>query len=56
MPTEVKQLILSLLRIALPTLFIVATVAFVSIPYSLGHQPGESQTARLHAGEPRHMT
>jgi hypothetical protein len=56
MPTEVKQLIFSLLRVALPTLFIVATVAFVSIPYSLGHQPGDMQQASLHTGEPRHMT
>ncbi|MGM9425807.1 hypothetical protein [Hydrogenophaga sp. MI9] len=56
MPTEVKQLILSMLRVALPTLFVVATVAFVSIPYSLGHQPGDLQQASLHAGEPRHMT
>lgn len=56
MPTEVKHLILSMLRVALPTLFIVATVAFVSIPYSLGHVPGDVQQASLHAGEPRHMT
>lgn len=56
MPIEAKQLILSMLRVALPTLFVVASVAFVSIPYSLGHQPGEAQQASLHAGEPRHMT
>ena len=56
MPIEAKQLILSMLRVALPTLFAVATVAFVSIPYSLGHQPGEAQQASLHTGQLRHMT
>ena len=56
MPNEARQLILSMLRVALPTLLIVATVAFVSIPYSLGHQPGEAQQASIHAGELRHMT
>lgn len=56
MPAEVKQLVLSMLRVALPTLFTVATVAFVSIPYSLGHPPGEPPQASTNTGEARHMT
>ena len=56
MPAEVKQLVLSMLRVALPTLFTVATVAFVSIPYSLGHPPGEPPQASTNTGQARHMT
>jgi hypothetical protein len=56
MPNDIKPLVFSMLRVVFATVFVVATVAFVSIPYSLGHQPGENQQVSAHAGEARHMT
>lgn len=38
----------------LPTLLVVATVAFITMPYTLGHHPGEAATAPPVAA--KHMT
>ncbi len=37
-------------------LLVVATVAFISIPSSLSHHPGEATVARTDLGCQRHLT
>lgn len=52
---DLKNFIATVLtRAVLPTLLVVATVAFVAIPYTLGHHPGDAETTPQAAG--RHMT
>lgn len=41
MNPHIKSFIANVLMAVLPTLLLVATTAFVSIPYSLGHHPGD---------------
>lgn len=54
MNSHLKSFVQSVLRAVLPTLFIVALSAFVSIPYSLGHHPGDTPLAA--AGVARHVS
>lgn len=51
---DLKMFIRSLLWAVIPTLFLVASTAFITIPFALGHHPGDSVTA-LDASA-RHMT
>lgn len=41
MNPHIKSFIANVLVAVLPTLLLVATTAFISIPYSLGHHPGD---------------
>lgn len=41
MNPHVKSFVATVLMAVLPPLLLVATTAFVSIPYVLGHHPGE---------------
>ena len=41
-------------RAVLPTLFLVGAVAFITMPYTLGHHPGEAAASTQAAA--RHMT
>lgn len=54
MNADIKNLILAWIRVVAPTLFLVATTAFLTIPYSLGHHPGDSTPALTDSV--RHMT
>ena len=45
MNPHLKSFAQSVLCAVLPTLFVVALTAFVSIPYSLGHHPGDTPLA-----------
>ena len=54
MNADLKTFITALLRVVLPTLLVVATVAFTTLPYSLGHHPGEHASAPHPA--PVHLT
>ena len=51
---DLKSFIFSMLRVALPVLMLVATVAFVTMPYALGHHPGDQGTTA--PAFSRHMT
>ena len=42
MNTDLRHFILSVSRVVIPTLLVVATIAFWAIPFALGHHPGES--------------
>lgn len=43
MNTDLRNFIVSVLtRAVLPTLLLVAAVAFITMPYTLGHHPGEA--------------
>jgi hypothetical protein len=54
MDHDLKEFVLSMLRAALPAAMLVATAAFITIPYTLGHHPGEpSATEQM---PDRHMT
>ncbi len=45
---DLKNFVISLvLRAVLPALLLVAAVAFSSMPYTLGHHPGEAGTTPL---------
>jgi hypothetical protein len=47
MNADLKHFIVTVLgRAVLPTLLLVTTVAFFSVPYSLGHHPGEEGGVR----------
>ncbi len=54
MQADIQYFIQPIARVIVTTLFAVFTVAFVSVPYSLGAHPGDPQTAQ--AAEPRHLT
>lgn len=55
MNSDLKAFLQPLVRVVAATLFAVCSVAFVSVPYVLGHQPGEpAEIAK--ADGPRHMT
>ncbi|MDI1272888.1 hypothetical protein [Polaromonas sp.] len=54
MNQDLRAFIFSMVRIVLPAVFLVAMMAFVSIPYTLGHHPGDPVAAE--SGAPRHMT
>ncbi|MGC1173179.1 hypothetical protein [Polaromonas sp.] len=54
MNQDLKAFVFSVLRIVLPAVFLVAGMAFVSIPYTLGHHPGDPVTTPSEAS--RHMT
>lgn len=41
-------------RAVLPTLLLVAAVAFITMPYTLGHHPGEART--MPQATARHMS
>lgn len=41
MNPHIKSFVSPILMAVLPTLLVVATTAFISIPYVLGHHPGE---------------
>jgi hypothetical protein len=41
MNPHIKSFVANVLMAVLPALFLVATTAFVCIPYSLGHHPGD---------------
>ena len=55
MNTDLQNFLRPLVQVIAATLFAVCTVAFVSVPYSLGHVPGEP-TSLAQADGPRHMT
>jgi hypothetical protein len=55
MNTDLKDFIRPLVQVIAATLFAVCTVAFVTLPYSLGHIPGDP-TALAHADGARHLT
>lgn len=55
MNTDLKNFLRPLVQVIAATLFAVCSVAFVSVPYSLGHVPGEP-TSLAQADGPRHMT
>lgn len=55
MNTDLKNFLQPLFQVIAATLFAVCTVAFVSVPYSLGRVPGEP-TVLAQADGPRHMT
>jgi hypothetical protein len=54
MNPHLKSFAQSVLCAVLPTLFVVALTAFVAIPYSLGHHPGDTPVAT--AGVARHVS
>jgi hypothetical protein len=54
MNADLKNFAMPILRVIAATLFMVFSVAFVSVPYSLGAQPGEPVVAQQ--ASPRHMT
>lgn len=49
-----KEFVRSVLHVVVPTLGLVAVVAFTTMPVSLGHHPGEAPTTQTLL--PRHMT
>ncbi len=55
MNTDLKNFIRPLAQVIGATLFAVCTVAFMSMPYALGHLPGEPSVL-AQADGPRHMT
>jgi len=54
MQADLKHFIQPIARVVATTLFAVFTVAFLSVPYSLGGHPGDQQVAQT--TEPRHLT
>ncbi len=54
MNTSLRNFIATYLGVVLGTLFVVAFIAFVSVPYTLGRHPGEAPAVTQ--PEPRHMT
>lgn len=55
MDVHAKALIVSVLRVVLAGFFLVASVAFATIPYALGYHPGESVPASDRQ-VPRHLS
>lgn len=55
MNTDLKNFLQPLVQVIAATLFVVCTVAFLSVPYTLGQHPGDPQVVSQQAG-PRHMT
>ena len=55
MNTDLQNFLRPLAQVIGATLFAVCTVAFVSMPYALGHFPGEP-TVLAQADGARHMT
>lgn len=55
MPYEIQAFVRTYLSVVLATLFVVASCAFIGIPYSLGQQPGDPQVNAQMQG-PRHLT
>jgi hypothetical protein len=52
---ELKNFIVTVVtRAALPTLLLVAAVSFITMPYTLGHHPGEAAASPQAAA--RHMS
>jgi hypothetical protein len=52
---DLKNFIITVVtRAVLPTLLLVAAVSFITIPYALGHHPGEAAASPQAAA--RHMT
>ncbi|WP_298235652.1 hypothetical protein [uncultured Azohydromonas sp.] len=47
MNPDLRNFVSSLTRVLLPIAFAVATTAFVSIPMTLGHIPGDAVVARV---------
>lgn len=54
MNADLKQFVQPLVLVIVATLFAVLTVAFLTMPYTLGTHPGDHPTEQLAA--PRHMT
>lgn len=54
MNTDLKNFLKPLSQVIAATLFVVFTVAFLSIPYVLGGHPGDPQVAQQDSS--RHMT
>ncbi|MEZ5702818.1 MAG: hypothetical protein R3E42_14060 [Burkholderiaceae bacterium] len=54
MDHELKQFIRLLVGVVATTLFVVFSVAFLTLPYALGTTPGQLPVAE--AGVDRHMT
>ncbi len=44
-----------IIRVVLPPLVVMAAVAFITMPYTLGHHPGEASVA-VERTDYRHMT
>lgn len=55
MNTDLKHFLRPLVQVIAATLFAVCTVAFVTLPYSLGHIPGDPAVL-AQADGPRHLT
>jgi hypothetical protein len=55
MNTDLKNFLRPLVQVIAATLFAVLTVAFVTVPYSLGHLPGDTAVL-AQADGPRHFT
>ena len=55
MPYEIQAFVRTYLSVVLTTLFVVASCAFITVPYSLGQQPGDLQ-ANAQTQVPRHLT
>ena len=52
---DLKNFIITVVtRAVLPTLLLVAAVSFITLPYTLGHQPGDAASSPPAAA--RHMT
>lgn len=49
MDPDLKDFVGSLARVVLPIVLDVATTAFVSVPMTLGHVPGDTVVARVPA-------
>lgn len=55
MNTDLKDFLRPLVQVIATTLFAVCSVAFVTLPYSLGHIPGDPAVL-AQADGPRHLT
>lgn len=55
MNTDLKDFLRPLVLVIATALYAVCTVAFVTLPYSLGHIPGEPGVL-AQADGPRHLT
>lgn len=55
MNNDLKDFLRPVVQVIAATLFAVCTVAFVTVPYSLGHVPGEAASQAQADGD-RHMT
>ena len=55
MNTDLKNFLRPLVQAIAATLFVVCTVAFLSVPYSLGKFPGQPSIVAKADG-PRHLT